>query len=113
MPCHEAGRRSRTTSASSASTTSPEAAYLIPPLTTIRQDFPAVGRRAIEVLQNAIAGEPARTTRDWSCPEFVVRASSAPPGETCMSEQYVVGVDFGTLSGRAVVVAGHRRRELG
>ncbi|MDP3893163.1 LacI family DNA-binding transcriptional regulator, partial [Nocardioides sp.] len=29
----------------------PEAAYLIPPLTTVRQDFTAVGVRAIEVLR--------------------------------------------------------------
>ena len=32
----------------------PEAAYLIPPLTTVRQDFTAVGRRAIEILQAAL-----------------------------------------------------------
>ena len=28
----------------------PEAAHLLPPLTTVHQDFPAVGRRAVEVL---------------------------------------------------------------
>ncbi|WP_338087784.1 LacI family DNA-binding transcriptional regulator [Nocardioides lijunqiniae] len=58
----------------------PEAAYLIPPLTTVRQDFTAVGRRAIEILRGAIAHdpdrrEPARLIR----PELVVRASSATP----------------------------------
>ncbi|CAM3657943.1 LacI family DNA-binding transcriptional regulator [Nocardioides zeicaulis] len=57
----------------------PEAAYLIPPLTTVRQDFEAVGRRAIEILRAALAGtpEPARLVE----PELVVRASTAPPVE--------------------------------
>lgn len=52
----------------------PEAAYLVPPLTTVRQDFTAVGRRAIEILQAAISGEngPERLI----APELVVRASS-------------------------------------
>jgi DNA-binding LacI/PurR family transcriptional regulator len=61
----------------------PEAAYLIPPLTTVRQDFSAVGRRAIEILQRAIAG--ARPDADTPArligPELVVRASSGPPHE--------------------------------
>jgi DNA-binding LacI/PurR family transcriptional regulator len=57
----------------------PEAAYLIPPLTTVRQDFEAVGRRAIEILRAALAGEagPDRLIK----PELVVRASSAAPVE--------------------------------
>ena len=32
----------------------PEAPYLIPPLTTVRQDFTAVGQLAISVLRQAI-----------------------------------------------------------
>ena len=57
----------------------PEAAYLIPPLTTVRQDFEAVGRRAIEILRAALAGEPApeRLIR----PELVVRDSTQAPLE--------------------------------
>ena len=56
----------------------PEAAYLIPPLTTVRQDFPAVGRRAIEVLTNAMtsAGDDRPELVE---PELVVRASSTSP----------------------------------
>ncbi|TIC79775.1 LacI family DNA-binding transcriptional regulator [Nocardioides sp. GY 10113] len=57
----------------------PEAAYLVPPLTTVRQDFTAVGQRAIEIIRAALAGEtcPDRLI----APELVVRASSAsiPP----------------------------------
>jgi DNA-binding LacI/PurR family transcriptional regulator len=61
----------------------PEAEFLIPPLTTVRQDFSAVGHRAIEILQRAIAnpaaeadaGMPERLIR----PELVVRASTVAP----------------------------------
>jgi len=61
----------------------PEAAYLIPPLTTVRQDFTAVGQRAIEILQAAMTGmtpgdgTPERLIR----PELVVRASTAAISE--------------------------------
>ena len=55
----------------------PEAAYLIPPLTTVRQDFTAVGHRAIEIIQAALAGEPAPAR--LISPELVVRASSGAP----------------------------------
>jgi DNA-binding LacI/PurR family transcriptional regulator len=59
----------------------PEAAYLIPPLTTVRQDFSAVGQRAIKILQSAIAGaDPATVGTDRLIrPELVVRASTAAP----------------------------------
>lgn len=55
----------------------PEAAFLIPPLTTVRQDFAAVGRRAIEVMQDAIGGasEEDRLTHLIK-PELVVRTST-------------------------------------
>ena len=54
----------------------PEAAYLVPPLTTVRQDFTAVGRRAIEIIQAALTGEPV--PERLISPELVVRASAAP-----------------------------------
>jgi DNA-binding LacI/PurR family transcriptional regulator len=57
----------------------PEAAYLIPPLTTVRQDFAAVGQRAIEILRAAIAGDP--TPARLIGPELIVRSSSVPPRE--------------------------------
>ncbi|MCU1538383.1 MAG: LacI family transcriptional regulator [Humibacillus sp.] len=56
----------------------PEAAYLIPPLTTVRQDFPAVGRQAIEHLMAAIGDGTDLATR-LVAPELIVRHSSAPP----------------------------------
>jgi DNA-binding LacI/PurR family transcriptional regulator len=58
----------------------PEAAYFIPSLTTIRQDFEALGRRGVEnllaMLQGADYEPPARIA-----PELVVRKSTAPPRE--------------------------------
>ncbi|MGY2873160.1 DNA-binding LacI/PurR family transcriptional regulator [Marmoricola sp. URHA0025 HA25] len=59
----------------------PEAAFLIPPLTTVRQDFTALGHRAIEMLQSAIA-DPAPeddVPAGLIQPELVTRASTAPP----------------------------------
>ncbi|MFC7486127.1 LacI family DNA-binding transcriptional regulator [Knoellia sp. CPCC 206453] len=54
----------------------PEAEYLIPPLTTVRQDFPAVGRRAIEVIQEAMQ-DGELTPSPLLHPVLVVRDSTA------------------------------------
>ena len=61
----------------------PEAAYLIPPLTTVRQDFTAVGQRAIEILRAAMSGavSPGRLIQ----PELVVRASTTAPPERTLT----------------------------
>ncbi len=56
----------------------PEAGYLLPPLTTVRQDFAGVGRRAIEVLHAMLDGVPDRGPR-LIVPELVVRASTTSP----------------------------------
>lgn len=56
----------------------PEAGYLVPPLTTVRQDFAAVGRRAIDLVQQRVAGvEPDPVP--LLVPELVVRTSTAAP----------------------------------
>ena len=56
----------------------PEAAFLHPPLTTVRQDFPEMGRRCVQRLTAMIDGQPL--TREVSvAPDLVVRASTAPP----------------------------------
>lgn len=55
----------------------PEAEFLVPPLTTVRQDFRAVGRRAIELLAVAIAGGEETTPRLID-PVLIVRSSSGP-----------------------------------
>ncbi len=55
-----------------------ESALLIPPLTTIRQDFPTLGQKAFHHLKALLNGpEPTRVT--LTRPELVVRASTAGP----------------------------------
>lgn len=53
------------------------AAYLVPALTTVRQDFVGLGQRSIEQLLRMMRGEPAMSER--IAPELVVRRSTAPP----------------------------------
>jgi DNA-binding LacI/PurR family transcriptional regulator len=55
----------------------PEAAYFIPPLTTIRQDFAELGRRCLHALLARIEGESV-PTRVVVAPELVVRNSTGP-----------------------------------
>ncbi|MEV0616777.1 LacI family DNA-binding transcriptional regulator [Nonomuraea sp. NPDC050404] len=55
----------------------PEAAYLIPPLTTVRPDHEEVGRRAVEVLLGQIDGG-AVADAPRVVPALVRRASTAP-----------------------------------
>jgi len=54
----------------------PEAAHFAPPLTTVRQDFAEIGRRAMSMLLALIDGGDAEQAR--VLPELVVRASTAP-----------------------------------
>lgn len=56
----------------------PEAAYLDPPLTSVRQDFPELGRRTMALLERVLAGEEQPTV-DLVHTSLVVRASTAPP----------------------------------
>lgn len=56
----------------------PMSRHFLPPLTTIRQDFHALGLAAMQVLQAAIEGRPI-PQRTKIPVELVVRASSAPP----------------------------------
>ncbi|SMB81481.1 LacI family DNA-binding transcriptional regulator [Deinococcus hopiensis] len=55
-----------------------ESAMLIPPLTTIRQDFPNLGQRAfhhlVQLLEGKAPPQPTMTT-----PELIERSSTAPP----------------------------------
>lgn len=53
----------------------PEAAYITPPLTTVRQDFAELGRRCLHILLARIEGEPD-PKRVVVAPELVVRSST-------------------------------------
>jgi LacI family transcriptional regulator, galactose operon repressor len=55
------------------------AAYLWPPLTTVRQPLLEIGRRATEILLEVIRGErKSRRVRHILKPELIVRESTAP-----------------------------------
>lgn len=59
----------------------PEAAYFIPPLTTIRPDFEAVARMTLGMLLGQIESGTSTSTRHTIAPELVVRDSVAAPGQ--------------------------------
>jgi DNA-binding LacI/PurR family transcriptional regulator len=56
----------------------PEAAHFLPPLTTVRQDFPELGRRCMAVLLAELRGEQPVRPGDVE-PVLVVRGSTAAP----------------------------------
>jgi DNA-binding LacI/PurR family transcriptional regulator len=59
----------------------PEAAYFMPPLTTVRQDFGEVGREALNTLIDRMSGAIEPGLRVQIAPELIIRASAAgPPG---------------------------------
>jgi DNA-binding LacI/PurR family transcriptional regulator len=56
-----------------------EAKHFSPPLTTVRQDFPQLGRRALDILISDIEGTEAPTAPAFEVPELIIRSSTAPP----------------------------------
>ena len=78
---HQAGRRVPDDISVVGFDNQPETTYLIPPLTTIGQDFPAVGRRAVDTLMRAISGSPA-SEENLIAPELVIRFSTSTPRPT-------------------------------
>lgn len=56
----------------------PDARHFLPPLTTVRQDFTALGTLALQLIKDAIEGDRA-VEHDTIAPDLVVRASTAPP----------------------------------
>lgn len=55
----------------------PEAPYLAPPLTTVRQDFPVLGQKLMGRVDALLSG--ADPEPESIVPELVLRASTAPP----------------------------------
>ncbi|MFD8819530.1 LacI family DNA-binding transcriptional regulator [Streptomyces sp. NPDC059627] len=61
----------------------PDAAFFIPPLTTVHQDFAEVGRRCVEgVLRRLRTGDDSRPGTDLVPARLVIRDSTAPPRGT-------------------------------
>ena len=56
----------------------PEAKHFLPPLTTVRQDFRALGERSVEVLLAALEGRQL-DRRSIIAPRLIIRASTAAP----------------------------------
>ncbi|HYO35904.1 MAG TPA: LacI family DNA-binding transcriptional regulator [Geodermatophilus sp.] len=54
----------------------PEAPYLVPPLTTVRQDFAELGRRGVQLVLARLAGEDL--VPEPVVPVLVVRSSTGP-----------------------------------
>ncbi|MFD9067827.1 LacI family DNA-binding transcriptional regulator [Kitasatospora purpeofusca] len=79
---HEAGRRVPEDVSVVGFDDIPEAAFFVPPLTTVRQDFDEVGRQCVARLLDRIeppTDEGAPVTSVVVRPELIVRASSAAP----------------------------------
>ena len=71
----------------------PEAAYYLPPLTTVRQDFAEVGRRSLHLLLDHLGGEAPPTSRVTVRPELVERASTAAPPDPVGAPRHGAGRD--------------------
>jgi DNA-binding LacI/PurR family transcriptional regulator len=56
----------------------PEAAHFAPPLTTVRQDFAELGRRAMSLLLAQLGGDPD-PAHEPITPELVIRSTTASP----------------------------------
>ena len=59
----------------------PVAAYLIPALTTVRQDFSALASGCLTQLLSLVGGADDTVVQQIIAPELIVRASTAPPIE--------------------------------
>ena len=78
LALHEAGRRVPEDVSVIGYDDIPEAAFFTPPLTTVRQDFAALGRRSLALLLDQIGGaQPATPTAVVIPTELVVRRSTA------------------------------------
>lgn len=62
----------------------PDARHFLPPLTTVRQNFRALGRLSVETLLAELEGE-AVPQRALIEPELIVRGSTGPPPESGVS----------------------------
>jgi DNA-binding LacI/PurR family transcriptional regulator len=56
----------------------PEAEYLWPSLTTVRQELDRLGERAVDLTLRALQGEPS-PTEELLAPALLLRESTAPP----------------------------------
>ena len=79
MACREAGRRAPEDLSVVGFDCMPESEFFAPPLTTVVQDFQAVGRTSIELLLRMMDHQAVPITRSVIPPTLVVRASTSHP----------------------------------
>jgi DNA-binding LacI/PurR family transcriptional regulator len=56
----------------------PESGYFSPPMTTVRQDFPELGRRTMALVLRVLGGE-LDASEPLVQPQLIVRSSTAAP----------------------------------
>ena len=79
-PCTSADSRRRTTLSIVGFDDIPESAYFSPSLTTVRQDFNAMGRRGVDLLIGILTAEVAPAHQFHLIePELIVRSSTGRP----------------------------------
>ncbi|MDQ0598190.1 DNA-binding LacI/PurR family transcriptional regulator [Streptomyces canus] len=76
---HEAGRRVPEDVSVVGYDDIPEAAHLLPPLTTVRTDFAAIGRRSLRLLLDRIDGRTEERVEPLIPVEVIVRRSCGRP----------------------------------
>lgn len=86
LALHERGRRVPEEVAVVGFDDTPESAYFIPPLTTVRQDFQRVGRAALQLLLEQLASGERRTDRVVIEAELICRQSSMVAGRALVAE---------------------------
>jgi DNA-binding LacI/PurR family transcriptional regulator len=75
---HEAGRRIPEDLSIVGFDDTPEAPYFLPPLTTLHQNFSALGQQGVAMLLEVIKG-CEQPLHEPITPALMVRASTAPP----------------------------------
>nr|WP_246656370.1 LacI family DNA-binding transcriptional regulator [Dactylosporangium vinaceum] len=73
---HEAGRRVPRDVSVVGFDDVPEAPYLLPPLTTVRQDFAELGRHSLALLVDQISTGARRSEQQRCAPSLIVRGST-------------------------------------
>lgn len=78
--CHERGIRVPDDISVVGFDDQPTAEFCVPSLTTMRQDFVAIGRRSFDLLAARLRGDENGARTQIAKPELIVRESTAPPG---------------------------------
>lgn len=87
----------------------PESAYLVPALTTVRQDFIELGRRCVELVLGLIAGQVGECHVVVQ-PDLVIRDSSGPAAVVAVERSQGAKRAARSVT-RGLIGGAHRRRQ--